>query len=1097
MPNNPHEKQSGNDFFAALNAFNSIPAFGQSWSGPGWNNMPMANHNPSGSFQPGFPLPQNDQFDQNQLINPHEYSEDDDFYETEKGHSKNTAVDSNERRKTSLTSHVNTTPNPKSKTAPQNTPAAVCMAQSQEEKGSLPTPVATATKSLSNKGSDARLSELRQKLLASKRASSATPIPSNDKVVQRTVVDGTTKHAMRPENVVNSEANPKTEEGSFTAATTRGHTNFPEKKSSSGVANLPRSAPAQSDIQGLIDEYRAPDTAIDPKEPSELTMNGEKKKDLARPEANKVGSEPKRIEKTKLRAVNTNTPLKPPSGSPGSSESGEIRSDQDLVTPISGNDPVQSSVRKSEDKPSSALNNSAATNAPDKTPLSKIQQGDTHTLKQSKASGTPKQVPKSRATGQRQAAKPAPDSRVAPLAPKSDQTHKGAHQAPKLRDSPGNQPQRRFGGDQYNSHPPADAKALSASSGPAPLQAYQKAHDKVQKRQQGSEQVVNGEHVARSQEQNVEQNESSSLPRADVAINGHLSKKEKELQDKPTIAGLSSPTPLSSDKSHQARGREDLDRDLRNNGRNILSSIQQEQIQNLGIDLTSEGLRDLYEFLEYHRFFVKEYREGFLIRQRRLRALEAEKLALERESLMQYELFNSIRAQSLAARERTEPPTLVRLQDSKESIEVPLGKPMPPPLSLPRKSQDEGVIAIKGRASMVEAISPKYPASRANGDLTPRVLHDSVNLKRQHLDDDDDFYQSRKSSRMDIDGQKSDRSQQVSPRTSRSDFQILDRRRLSDYRATDYGHRDRSRSPNHRPRSLSPYRKVPGYPYLSRQNSWAGSYPREGDQSRPSAGDLRRGSAGARCRNCDRIGHLSTDCRDTYRGASNDDSRAQRRGDHGFHNNQPAYSGRGNRASSSSFRGGLGRGRNDYQSYKPGDDSVPYNSSPARHGVGVPSKSDPLNLKAGDSRYFMIKSWNQENVEAAQRDCIWATQSKNLNILTEAFNSCRNVILVFSVNGSRAFQGYARMQSLPSPDIPAPEWQKVLIWSSTEPFRIEWITVAETRFHAVGHLKNTYNEGQAVLIGRDGQEIEEGCGRALCELIDEAAREEARYGNGY
>ena len=85
------------------------------------------------------------------------------------------------------------------------------------------------------------------------------------------------------------------------------------------------------------------------------------------------------------------------------------------------------------------------------------------------------------------------------------------------------------------------------------------------------------------------------------------------------------------------------------------------------------------------------------------------------------------------------------------------------------------------------------------------------------------------------------------------------------------------------------------------------------------------------------------------------------------------------------------------------------------------------------------------------------------------------------------------MRSLPSPDIPSPEWQKALLWASTDPFRIEWITVAETRFNAVGHLKNALNEGLAVLIGRDGQEIEEGCGRALCELIDEAAREQARY----
>ena len=37
----------------------------------------------------------------------------------------------------------------------------------------------------------------------------------------------------------------------------------------------------------------------------------------------------------------------------------------------------------------------------------------------------------------------------------------------------------------------------------------------------------------------------------------------------------------------------------------------------------------------------------------------------------------------------------------------------------------------------------------------------------------------------------------------------------------------------------------------------------------------------------------------------------------------------------------------------------------------------------------------------------------------------------------------------------------------------------------MGHLKNGLNEGQAVLIGKDGQEIEGECGERLCGLIEE------------
>ncbi len=66
-----------------------------------------------------------------------------------------------------------------------------------------------------------------------------------------------------------------------------------------------------------------------------------------------------------------------------------------------------------------------------------------------------------------------------------------------------------------------------------------------------------------------------------------------------------------------------------------------------------------------------------------------------------------------------------------------------------------------------------------------------------------------------------------------------------------------------------------------------------------------------------------------------------------------------------------------------------------------------------------------------------------------------------------------------------PSWSANLLWKSSGPFNIRWLTIAETRFSRVGHLKNAYNENQAVLVARDGQEVEEQCGRDLCALIDE------------
>ena len=80
-------------------------------------------------------------------------------------------------------------------------------------------------------------------------------------------------------------------------------------------------------------------------------------------------------------------------------------------------------------------------------------------------------------------------------------------------------------------------------------------------------------------------------------------------------------------------------------------------------------------------------------------------------------------------------------------------------------------------------------------------------------------------------------------------------------------------------------------------------------------------------------------------------------------------------------------------------------------GCGTREGSAPLNLEAGGTRYFMIKSFSSDNVEIAVHEGTWATQQKNLDKFTEAFNQCRKVVLIFSVNNSKAFQGYVSILS--------------------------------------------------------------------------------------
>jgi hypothetical protein len=80
------------------------------------------------------------------------------------------------------------------------------------------------------------------------------------------------------------------------------------------------------------------------------------------------------------------------------------------------------------------------------------------------------------------------------------------------------------------------------------------------------------------------------------------------------------------------------------------------------------------------------------------------------------------------------------------------------------------------------------------------------------------------------------------------------------------------------------------------------------------------------------------------------------------------------------------------------------------------------------------------------------------------------------------------MESLPG-SIDPPEWQKAINWESAGAFRVKWLVICSTKFQSIGHLQNALNQNQAVLIGKDGQEIEGDCGANLIELINEEAQQ--------
>lgn len=134
-----------------------------------------------------------------------------------------------------------------------------------------------------------------------------------------------------------------------------------------------------------------------------------------------------------------------------------------------------------------------------------------------------------------------------------------------------------------------------------------------------------------------------------------------------------------------------------------------------------------------------------------------------------------------------------------------------------------------------------------------------------------------------------------------------------------------------------------------------------------------------------------------------------------------------------------------------------------------------LNYLFRETKFFVIKSNNAENVRISKQKGVWSTLPQNEQNLNSAYKECRNVILIFSVKESGKFAGFARMAGESRHDVPAVEWELppgISAKALGGVFEIDWICKKELSFTCTTHLHNPWNDGKPVKIGRDGQEIE-------------------------
>ncbi|KAL2620215.1 hypothetical protein R1flu_000420 [Riccia fluitans] len=149
-----------------------------------------------------------------------------------------------------------------------------------------------------------------------------------------------------------------------------------------------------------------------------------------------------------------------------------------------------------------------------------------------------------------------------------------------------------------------------------------------------------------------------------------------------------------------------------------------------------------------------------------------------------------------------------------------------------------------------------------------------------------------------------------------------------------------------------------------------------------------------------------------------------------------------------------------------------------------PFTSAAIPLPPGFCRFFIVKSSNRENLELSVERGLWATHRNNESKLNEAFDTCDHVILIFSVNETRHFQGCARMMSKIGVVAGGGGWKYAHGTAHYgRNFRLKWFKLCELSFNKTRHLRNPFNENLPVKISRDCQELERGVGEQLVQLL--------------
>ena len=144
-------------------------------------------------------------------------------------------------------------------------------------------------------------------------------------------------------------------------------------------------------------------------------------------------------------------------------------------------------------------------------------------------------------------------------------------------------------------------------------------------------------------------------------------------------------------------------------------------------------------------------------------------------------------------------------------------------------------------------------------------------------------------------------------------------------------------------------------------------------------------------------------------------------------------------------------------------------------------KETPENFDCS-TKYFVIKATNANALEFSSSKGLWQFGNQTERRLIKEVKAGFSIILIFSVQGSSHFQGFALFSGRACKERYSElQTQGQGTGSGTQYF-IDWIKKGDVPFQATKNLINLYNDKKKVQTSRDGQELDPALGNDLCKL---------------